>query len=142
MSNRTAPKVSGTPRVGETLSSTEGTWTNEPTSFAYQWLAGGVAITGATRPTYELERSTAGKVVTVRVTASKAGLTSGTATSDPVGPIASGPITHTTLPVVTGTAAPGGTLSASTGTWDPADGLTYDYQWLADGTPVAGATSS
>lgn len=142
VSNRTAPKVSGTPRVGETLSSTEGTWTNEPTSFAYQWLAGGVAITGATRPTYELERSTAGKVVTVRVTASKAGLTSGTATSDPVGPIASGPITNTTLPVVTGTAAPGGTLSASTGTWDPADGLTYDYQWLADGTPVAGATSS
>ena len=142
VSNRTAPKVSGTPRVGETLSSTEGTWTNEPTSFSYQWLVGGVAITGATRPTYELERSTAGKVVTVRVTASKAGLTSGTATSDPVGPIASGPITNTTLPVVTGTAAPGGTLSASTGTWDPADGLTYDYQWLADGTPVAGATSS
>ena len=142
VSNRTAPKVSGTPRVGETLSSTEGTWTNEPTSFSYQWLAGGVAIAGATRPTYELERSTAGKVVTVRVTASKAGLTSGTATSDPVGPIASGPITNTTLPVVTGTAAPGGTLSASTGTWDPADGLTYDYQWLADGTPVAGATSS
>lgn len=142
VSNRTAPRITGTPQVGQTLSTTEGSWTNEPTSFSYQWLADGVAIGGATRSTHELGAAEAGKLVTVRVTASKAGLTSGTATADPVGPVASGPLTNTALPVVSGTAAPGGTLSTTDGTWDPATGLTYSYQWLADGTPVAGATSS
>lgn len=141
VSNRTAPRISGNPRVGETLTASEGTWTNEPTSFAYQWLADGAVIAGATRSTHELTGAEAGKRVTVRVTAAKAGLTSGTATSEAVGPVASGPITNKVLPVVSGTAAPGGTLTASTGTWDPSTGLTYTYQWRADGTSIAGATS-
>ncbi|WP_068112942.1 carboxypeptidase regulatory-like domain-containing protein [Nocardioides dokdonensis] len=141
VSNRTAPRITGTPRVGETLSTTDGTWTNEPTSFAYQWLADGVAIAGATRSTQQLSDAETGKRITVRVTASKAGLTSGTATSAPTEAVTTGPITNKTLPVISGTAAPGGTLRSSTGTWDPSTGLTFSYQWRADGAPIAGATS-
>ncbi|MEU4362459.1 family 43 glycosylhydrolase [Promicromonospora sp. NPDC023987] len=42
-------------------------------------------------------------------------------------------------PKVRGKAAVGGTLAGTPGTWDK-DGLTFSYQWLRDGEPVAGAT--
>jgi beta-xylosidase len=42
-------------------------------------------------------------------------------------------------PTVRGTAAVGGTLAGTPGTWDE-DGLTFAYQWLRDGEPVDGAT--
>ena len=41
-------------------------------------------------------------------------------------------------PQVTGTAKYGATLSATTGSWNT-KGLTFGYQWLRDGNPVAGA---
>lgn len=43
-------------------------------------------------------------------------------------------------PVVSGTPLPGNVLSCTTGTWDTAS--TYSYQWLANGSPIVGATSS
>jgi beta-xylosidase len=42
-------------------------------------------------------------------------------------------------PKVRGKAAVGGTLAGTPGTWDK-DGVTFSYQWLRDGEPVAGAT--
>jgi hypothetical protein len=44
-------------------------------------------------------------------------------------------------PVITGTARVGSPLTASPGTWSPADG-SYDYQWLANGTAITGATTA
>lgn len=35
--NLTAPVVSGAASVGDTATTTNGTWTNSPTSYAYQW---------------------------------------------------------------------------------------------------------
>jgi hypothetical protein len=52
--NTVLPAISGTPTVGQTLSTTQGTWTNGPSSKAYQWYADDVAIVGATSSTYEL----------------------------------------------------------------------------------------
>ena len=49
-------------------------------------------------------------------------------------------IRNTTAPVVTGTAQVGQKLRATRGTWS-ATNLTYKFQWLADGKPIAGATS-
>lgn len=31
------PSISGTPQVGQTLTANPGQWTNNPTSYAYQW---------------------------------------------------------------------------------------------------------
>jgi len=48
-------------------------------------------------------------------------------------------VENTARPIVTGAAQVGVPLTASPGTWSPAD-ATYSYQWSAGGTPVAGAT--
>jgi hypothetical protein len=37
------PVVSGTPQVGQTLSTTNGSWTGNPTSYAYQWYTSSAA---------------------------------------------------------------------------------------------------
>jgi hypothetical protein len=67
-----AAYITGTARVGHTLAAHHGTWTSG-TSFAYQWYANGVAITGATKSTYRATTAVVGKRITVRVKGTKAG---------------------------------------------------------------------
>jgi len=65
-----APAITGTAQVGQTLTTDNGTFTGDPTiTYAYQWFAGGVAISGATSTTYDLTSSEEGKVITTRVAA-------------------------------------------------------------------------
>ncbi|GIE87285.1 hypothetical protein [Actinoplanes regularis] len=46
-----------------------------------------------------------------------------------------------TKPAITGVAAVGSQLKASTGTWNPT-GTTFTYQWAAGSTPIRGATGA
>lgn len=71
--NTVAPVVSGTPSIGQTLSTTNGTWANTPTSYAYQWLRGGSTISGATNSTYTLVTADTNLLITCRVTATNSG---------------------------------------------------------------------
>ncbi|MET9372853.1 hypothetical protein ABZX98_01675 [Streptomyces sp. NPDC002992] len=64
-----APYVTGTVKVGRTLTVNRGTWTQAPTSFGYQWYANGRAISGATRTTLTLTAAQRGMKITVRVNA-------------------------------------------------------------------------
>lgn len=68
--NTVLPVISGTERVGQTLSTTDGTWTGtEPITYEYQWERDGVAIAGATNNTYLLVAADEGAEITVVVTA-------------------------------------------------------------------------
>jgi hypothetical protein len=68
--NTVAPKVTGTPRVGRTLTCSKGTWTGSaPITYSYRWLRNGSAITGATNATYVAKAADAGKSLSCRVTA-------------------------------------------------------------------------
>jgi hypothetical protein len=88
--NTTAPALSGYAGQGQTLTTTNGAWSNSPTSFAYQWLrcdtsgANCVAIASATAATYKLAGADVGATVVASVTATN-GSGSSTATSTATG---------------------------------------------------------
>lgn len=67
--NTVAPVASGTTGLGDTLSVTNGTWTNSPTSYTYQWQSNGSNISGATANTFVITASEQGTDVRCRVTA-------------------------------------------------------------------------
>ena len=81
--NTAEPAIGGTVRVGSSLTATQGGWTNNPTTFAYQWVrcpaSGGqgdgsdcAVIPGANTQVYIVSASDAGRRLRVRVTASNA----------------------------------------------------------------------
>ncbi len=75
---KTAPLLTGTAQVGNTLTVTSGDWYYSPTAFSYQWIRceqGGTAcanIAGATAATYRPVAADLGKGLAVGVTASNA----------------------------------------------------------------------
>lgn len=135
-----APTISGPvpPQQGEQLSAQNGTWINA-TGFEYQWLncdAEGnncAPISGATNANYTPQPSDVGDTLRVLVQAASAGPPVGSAhavsaqTQVVQGP---GPV-NTSPPTITGTAAFGNTLTATTGNWTSPNGspITYAYQW-------------
>ena len=142
--NRSLPVITGTPAVGSPLTSSTGTWsTSTGVSYARQWLSNGTEIPGAVGTTYTPVSGDVGKQISVRVTATRAGYTSGTATSAPTAAVGNlPPVTNTALPTVTGPAVVGGTLTAAPGSWNPSTGLAHAYQWLAEGADIPSATGT
>jgi surface antigen len=138
--NGPLPTIEGTPEVGSTLTAAAGTWTPSGVTLKYQWLRDGAIISGATSRTYRITTDDVGHELTVSVTGSKSGFASRTASSEPVGPIDGGQMTAGT-PTISGPPQVGGTLTADPGTWEP-DGATFQYQWLANGSMIRGATST
>ncbi|WP_285137115.1 hypothetical protein [Microbacterium sp. lyk4-40-TSB-66] len=67
------PTVTGTTKVGSTLTARAGTWAPAPVTLTHQWLRNGVAISGATAATYKLTSADKGKRISVRVTGTKTG---------------------------------------------------------------------
>jgi hypothetical protein len=132
------PSISGTAQVGSTLTADPGKW-SVPADVTYQWTADGSDIPGATAPTLALTPDLVTDVVTVKVTATAPGFTSSTAESAGVGPVAYGEIANTATPAVQGVPQLGATLTATPGRWS-VNGASYSYQWLADGSRIAGAT--
>jgi Carboxypeptidase regulatory-like domain len=138
--NTEAPKVSGTPAVGETLSCSTGVWTGSPApTFTYEWLRDGVAISGAMASTYKLQAADEAHNVSCEVTATNAAGEK-SAPSNSVS-VASLPA-NSVLPQISGTPKVGETLSCSNGTWSGSPAPTFTYMWLRDGTAISGATAS
>lgn len=70
--NSVAPAISGNQRFGQVLTTTNGTWTNSPAGYAYQWKRNGSNIASATSSTYTLVEADAGQSIACSVTASNA----------------------------------------------------------------------
>jgi hypothetical protein len=80
----TVPHATGTGTTGSTLSCTMGNWTNEPTSYAYQWLRDGTAIAGATANTHVVVSADVTHEISCEVTATNA-LGNGSSVSNAIG---------------------------------------------------------
>lgn len=143
--NTTLPQISGTATVGTQLSVDTGARSPAAETFTYQWLRDGAAISGSDQRTYTPVGADYGKRLSVRVTAASSawvGGTNGVATSASTAPVALGPaLPSTTAPTVTGTLRVGSRLTAGAGTWRERP-TTVSYQWLRDGVPISGATTS
>lgn len=134
------PEISGTAKVGKTLTAKPGTWKPAEVALAYQWYRNGTAIPDATASTYTLVAGDKGTTTTVKVTGSKTGYTAVTQTSKKTKKVAAGTLT-TVKPKISGTAKIGETLTANPGTWKPAEAV-LTYQWYRSGKKIKGATSS
>jgi hypothetical protein len=161
-----APQVNDTTSGGPTslpgdaVSTTNGIWNNVPTTYTYVWqdcTAADVCsnISGATGSTYTVAPSDVGYSLQSIVTATNTGgMASATSSNQLVVPTA--PV-NTALPIITdptgntaGQMIPNtDVLTASTGTWTPANGDNqYSYQWQdcdafgANCSQIMGATTS
>jgi hypothetical protein len=134
--NTGAPAISGGAVDGDTLTSSNGSWADSPTSYAYQWqdcTTGSLGllctnISGATDSSYALTESDVGDTVRVLVTAgNSAGSTSAASAETAVVTLPPAPA-NTAAPVVTGSPAQGQTLSTGNGTWSNSP-TSYSYAW-------------
>ena len=64
-----APSISGTPKVGNTLACSPGSWNNNPTGYGYGWDRNGSPIANATNQTYIVVKADEGLTLTCVVTA-------------------------------------------------------------------------
>jgi len=133
-----SPYISGTVKVGKTVTAAKGTWSPTPSSYSYQWYRDGVAISGATKSTYKLVAADAGKKLTVKVTAKRSGYASQPKTSA-AKTVAKGTFSTAPTPKISGTVKVGKTVSVTVGTWSPS--ASFTYQWYRSGTAISGATS-
>jgi hypothetical protein len=135
--------ISGNPTKGETLSAnTENLGDLDGLgALSYQWLADGIKIVDATSQSFTLTQAQVGKAISVAVSYTDAG-----GTQESINAIATKPVSNsnkapTGIPNITGSARQGQTLTADISRLADEDGLgTFSYQWLADGSPINGAT--
>jgi hypothetical protein len=140
------------PFVGDTLTTSNGTWTGSPTKFTYQWdrcdavgdRQNCVPIAGATNQSYTATAADVNHRLHANVMATNADGT-GKADTKASGVVAAAaPPVNRTRPDITGTPVVGSTLTVNNGTWTGA--TTFSYQWqLCDGSGnncanIAGAT--
>lgn len=136
--NTRPPTVTGTPKVGNTLTGNTGAW-SPAASVARQWLRDGQPIAGAIGSSYTAAAADAGHRITFQVAASRPGYTTSTAATDPVEVVA-GAITSRGALTVTGTPAVGQTVTAKPPSFSPTP--TIAGQWLRDGATISGATNT
>lgn len=147
--NTALPAISGTVKIGSTQTVTNGTWSNTPTSYAYQWQksADGISwldLSGETNSTYVPTFDVANLQIRVNVSGVNA-VDTATVTSAVISGFV--PPQATAIPAITGTKTVGQTLTSSSGTW-PSTSSGYVYQWQKSSdngvtwANIAGATAS
>lgn len=156
--NTAQPTITGTAAVGQTLTASAGTWSNEPTSFGYQWVrcpeSGGApdgsdcaVIGGASTTAYVVSSGDVGSRLRVRVTASNAdGSAVAASNATPLVSGQAGP-PNSAPPTISGSPVVGQTLTANNGSWT-GSGITFAHLWSrcdttgGSCTPISGATQN
>jgi DNA-binding beta-propeller fold protein YncE len=133
----TAPVVSGATVDGGTVYASRPSQVGRgPFTYTYQWLdcpfGGGACVdNGAPRSSngLRLVASDIGKTIEVAVTQTSSAGTVGPVTSVAVGPVKGAPPVNQSSPVVSGSTADGGVVTATHGSWTGLPVTSYSYQW-------------
>lgn len=115
--------VTGSPRVGATLTASPGSWSMAGLTYSYAWLRDGQPIAGATKTVYKPVAADVGQTLSVRITASRTGYAPGVATID-LGAVTPAAALKLVKAGVVTTASGGWRVTA--GTWTPAP-TSYSY---------------
>ena len=125
--------------LGQLLAASQGTWLNA-TSFTYRWYVNStLSHTGQTY-TIPLLPQNVGLTVNVQVTGTGSGGSTTVTTSDIVLVAHASPLNNT-VPVITGAAQVGQTLSVGGDTWYYGVS-SRTYQWYRNTTPITGETGA
>lgn len=127
--------ISGSARYGQTLKVSQG-WTSG-SKIGYQWYSNGKAIRGATKSSLYMGTGYVGTKIAVRVTVSKPGYTTRSATS-PALTVGKASMATKSVPTISGTKKAGYTLTASSGAYSTTP-TSYAYQWYRNGAAISGA---
>ncbi|KQO98366.1 hypothetical protein [Leifsonia sp. Leaf264] len=136
--------VSGYRQIGQKLTAAKAvSVTPAPTGYTYQWFRDGSAISKATAATYVVTAADTNRVITVKVTAVRAGylplITTSPSAAKTVG---LNVFVGDGLPTITGTRANGSTLTAHPNSgWSPKP-TGYRYQWFRSGAAISKATAA
>jgi hypothetical protein len=141
--------ISGTVTRGQTLTvdaTAVADWDGiDAGTVAYQWLRGGVAISGATGSTYDLAQADVGSAISVRYSFTDDGAANEAVTSAATATVANVNDSPTGSVTISGTLTQGQTLFANATAVADADGIdagTVAYQWLRGRAEISGATGS
>ncbi len=136
-----AVTLSGSPRVGLTLTTTATSDDPWASALTYQWTANDAAIVGATSASFVLTRDLIGKQVRA-VVASTNAIGSGMAAGSANDRTTSAPLLAPTRATLKGTPRPGKILTVVTPTFVAYPTAKKTYQWLRGGRPIKGKTTS
>ena len=118
------PELKGPAQQEQPLAATAGTWANEPTSYAYQWLrcgsggSGCTAISAAAGATYTPVTADVGYTIRVRVNAANATGEGASVTSEASAPVLPAAPLASAAPTITGVAVEGQQLTEHAGELD------------------------
>lgn len=141
--NTVAPVVTGTATFGQTLSTTNGTWTGAPSpTFTYQWQRSGTNISGATASTYTLVQADVGSTIRCVVTATNSGgsaAANSNSTATVAATVPGAPTSVTASATGSSTASVSWTAPASNG---GANITQYNISWTGGSTTSATTSAS
>ena len=135
------PVISGSGKVGSQLTSTAPTWDTAETTTKLQWMRNNTAISGATTPTYTVASGDLNASITLKAVGEVPGREPTSSLSNAIMAVEGAAATATTPPTIQGTPKVGTTLTSTAPTWDQS-GVQQTIQWLRDGQPISGQTTS
>ncbi|WP_295640193.1 SwmB domain-containing protein [Novosphingobium sp.] len=146
-SNTVAPALSTTTVVvGSAISVTTGTWTANPTGFAYQWAYAdtSAAISGATTAGYTPVAGDVGHTLKCTVTATNANGSAAAVSNTSSAAVAAAAPVNTVAPALSTTSpTQGNSVTVTTGTWNGSPtGFTYQWFYADTSATIGGATAS
>jgi hypothetical protein len=138
----TAPRITGTARVGSVLHGQPATWGTmlSTVSESWHWRADGVDIPGATALDYTVKPADVGKAITLVEALTAPAYLPVTTESLATAAVPTPVISPAPAPTVGGSPRVGSVLTVQPGVW--MSGVTLGLQWYVGGQPVAGATGS